>query len=372
MKRKEQINAQSDTTRFKQLEVYHPNYEYKLHLALPENVFYILKSDENCFDIPCENEDIISATLINRIILNMDPQPNTKYYNDNKDKYDENKKMSELEKEFKKIKYKIDKCGSEYGCKSFYHKLSWGKKDGSSTPSADGTVRKLGDVDMKIVTIYHKNAGHYVNDLLKTYAKLPYYKREEIFYYDTIQLIKDIKNSSGEYVMEVDSRGKHFRVYPFDVMPDEWSSYNYCICSDTEDPNVIHTFRISYMKASRTKARANDKFPPNGKFFWDRIEKRGIQFCTGSDQETAIEILLTEQGKDMYDHMIFMRPRYLSSKLLENTGDNPYVYKYVFNCTPYQAKVYFLKFGSEVKVISPLDLVEHFKEFYNNAVEAYK
>lgn len=363
--------VQKDITRFKQLEVYSPDYEYKLHLALPANVFHILKSDEYCFNIPCKYESRISATLINKIILNMDPYPNTSYYNENSKIFDENEKIKELNKkkseENKIKKYKTDKCSSS---KKFYHKLSWGKKD--DTAVAKGTVGKLGEVDKKIVNIYNRDAGHYVDDLLETYAKLPYYKREEIFYYDTIQLIKDIKNSSGEYVMNVNSRGRYFRVHPFEVMPDEWSSYNYCICSDTADPNIIHTFRISYMDVTRSKANGNDKLRPDDNFFRDKIEKRGIQFCAGTEQETSIEILMTEQGKDMYEHMVFMRPRYLSFECLENAKGNPYVYKYYFSCTPYQAKVYFQKFGREVRVISPLDLVEHFKEFYKNAVEAYK
>lgn len=343
---------------FRQLQDLCPDYEYKLHLSLPAKVFHILKSDESCFDIPCKYDSRVSATLINRIILNMDSQPNTNFYNKNSELYDENPQSTES--------YIIDRSDSSI---KFYHKLSWGAKDGTAKPN--GTIGKLCDVSKKIVDIYKGSAGHYLNDLLETYTNLPYYKREEIFYLDKIQLIKDIKNSSGEYIMDVRYRGERFRVHPFEVMPDEWSSYNYCICYETENHDRIHPFRISYMSINRAKATAKEIPVISDKFIWDIIQKRGIQFCVGSDSEKPIEVLMTEEGKDMYDHLIFMRPQYISIVKMSPNANSFFSYKYTFSCTPFQAKVYFQKFGKCVKIESPSELAEDFKKFFSGAAEIY-
>ena len=50
--------------------------------------------------------------------------------------------------------------------------------------------------------------------------------------------------------------------------------------------------------------------------------------------------------------------------------DGLYHWEYMFNCTPFQAQAYFLKFCGEAKVVEPQSLRDTFAQEYRSGLRA--
>jgi len=85
---------------------------------------------------------------------------------------------------------------------------------------------------------------------------------------------------------------------------------------------------------------------------FEAAEERGVPFVKNPVWD--IEIRLTTKGKQIYNSVLFQRP-----KVVKVEGD-----VYHFRCTLVQANVYFVGFGAEAEVIRPdslrSDIAEHF------------
>ncbi len=304
------------------LEAYIPISE---RINISNKTFYILKCDEKCFASislrKSGNNNKVSDTLINAIICNMD--------------------LSNIPEE---------DTATNQTC---YSNIKFQTKQNKAA-NAKLTAYKI------------RYRGRYISKLLEIYASRAYYERELIYYSECIKKIKNaIEHKKTIRIISKD----HMRyILPYAIRTDEWSSYNYLIGTefypDKGNTSKAISMRIAFISDCYDAPQKEEYKPLDEEIIESKIATSGIQFLANPTEE--IKIRMTDKGKNMYDHMIFLRPSIIQTPSSKASDI------YTFNCTIEQARVYFFKFGSEVEIISPESLRKEFIAEYFNAYKKYK
>ncbi len=204
------------------------------------------------------------------------------------------------------------------------------------------------------------SVGKYLKAIFEEYSRLPYYQREKIYFKKTYRTISDAIQLSRKITYTY--RGTFYELSPYEIALDEWSSYNY-VLGFTSDNTAINC-RLSYMENIKLSPQKINISKEHKKELSELLISNGVQFLHGKNIE--IKVMLTQAGKDNYDHMVFMRPQYHELTRLDN-GD----YIYTFNCTERQAEYYFLKFGADAVILEPENLRKKFADKYMDACKKY-
>lgn len=283
----------------------------KARINISRKAFYTLKCDENCFILNklLRNPERISDTFVSTMVNNLDL--------------------------------------SQYPEKALEYNTS------AENITFDYKPNK------EVNRILFKNninyRGTYVSMLLEEYAKKAYFEREQIFFRGCTEEITNALSRNN--LLTLTYRNKAKLILPYDIRTDEWSSYNYLIGIDltntmSKSDGKLVNLRISYIsdchQTDKSSVHFECELSPDEKIeIEEKIRSRGVQFV--SEEPIEIKIRITEKGKDMYDHMVFMRPQISEMP----SPDEPDIY--TFKCTATQARFYFFKFGADVEIISPID-----------------
>lgn len=213
---------------------------------------------------------------------------------------------------------------------------------------------------------YRNPQNHYMKyfrAVLEEYIRLPYCRREAVFFGDTVKAVNDAirHGCSVSFVYGAEN----VYGYPVSIEPDEWSSFNYLLLVNPQ-MEVKH-YRICRIKSispiyTDTIALSAEK---RSEIYEKQIIPAGIQFAGEPLVDVAVK--LSEKGMEMYNRMVFLRPRYTSIKALPDEG-----YLCNFCCSANQIKFYFFKFGEDAQIVSPVELKEYFLENYRKAYNLYK
>lgn len=214
---------------------------------------------------------------------------------------------------------------------------------------------------------YRNPSGHYMKYLravLEEYARLPYCQREAVYCSNILGQLRYAMKSHCAVSFVYGSESVYG--YPYAVESDEWSSYNYLLLID-EKYRVRH-YRVCRLRSvncieNDTQQLSNDM---NSVIREEQINPVGIQFA--GEPIVECEVLLTENGMNMYNRMVFLRPQYNS---VEEQMMGRLKYKCTFRCSENQIKYYFFKFGNNAKVVSPQELSSYFKKKYIAACRLY-
>ena len=200
-------------------------------------------------------------------------------------------------------------------------------------------------------------ASRLFKSIYEEYALLPYYKREEIYFYDTISAVGTAIQTGRK--IEFFLHGELYRIKPMYIRLDEWSSYNYIIGVDNAGRAV--NARVAHIKELNILTEKDDVTNIETKKMDEAISEKGVQFL--KDKTAAVRVRFTETGENMYNRLNYLRPKY--SKKNEKTRE------YSFNCTERQAEIFFFKFGAEVEILDPKSLREKFAQQYRRAAALY-
>lgn len=304
----------------------------RIRINISSKAFHIIKSDESCFSNifrKCKDKKI-SDRITNALINNMD--------------------LSEIEiPTERKIKHE------------------------GNVPVLIKFDAKLNKDAVNNLNLYSiKNKGTFVSRLLEAYAEKPYYLREQIYFSNFIKKITNVNTCENLISVRYRDNENAMLIYPHDIRTDEWSSYNYLIgvditnaCSEAEERLV--NLRISYISHLKV-VKIKDPYPQcrySAAEIEERIDASGIQFVASEPVKIRVKLPSGRgKGKDMYDHMVFMRPPI--SEMPENDDI------YTFYCTEAQARFYFFKFGAEIEIIEPESLRKEFLNLYGQAYKLYK
>ena len=211
---------------------------------------------------------------------------------------------------------------------------------------------------------HYKNLSQYLKSLIEEYARLPYVKREVIYFKPRFQTIGQAIEDKRRLKVTI-SNGSRYFICPYKVCTDPLATANYLvgyskpIDHEWEKP-VLASFRISALKdIKNTKKQVHLTIEQRNEIE-HYIKMRGVQFLVWNEEE--IRVRLTDNGHQKYNRQHNLRP---SVARIEDDGS------LIFNCTQSQAEFYFFKFGEDAEILSPLKLRERFAELYCRAAERY-
>ena len=205
---------------------------------------------------------------------------------------------------------------------------------------------------------YDDRIGSYLKAIMEEYARLPYHRRERIFY---APLFTDIENAiaAKKRLSITTAAGTEYEVKPYRIMTDSQSTYHYLVALNvaTRKP---WPFRISGIQKLNQVSTGSGKITENERQIIEAaLEDKDVPFM--GEEVHTIRVRLTQAGIRKYNTMLHMRPRYQ-----EVEGD-----VYVFKTTLRQVQYYFEKFGPDARVLEPEELAQQIREWHLNAARQY-
>jgi hypothetical protein len=251
-----------------------------------------------------------------------------------------------------------------------------------SYPKGEGKKFRINKQNLEILNesidsiYYDKTIGPYLKAIFEEYVTLPPYKREQIFFQDTIDKInlaitekKKIKirllQRTGENNTTY-SRG--FYITPYAIKQDKTNTFNYLVGFSEEIGNeqnrhqkIAASFRISRIDKIDLMISMSGFLSKAEKAQLENdILQKTPQFMVG--EMIDVEVKFTVKGLENFNRQLYMRPQ---------NYDKKDKFTYIFHCTEMQAIGYFVKFGRDAVILSPESLKEKFILIYRTAIEAY-
>lgn len=211
---------------------------------------------------------------------------------------------------------------------------------------------------------FYPSIAQYIKAIIEEYVRLPYLRREQIYFKATIDLIEKAITSRKQLQITATPE-LVFQVLPYALMTDAFSTHNYLAgFSYKKDEGRSEMLPCSFLisgiqKIQLIKSQNAILHSNDNELMKQALAQRGVQFLLSPEEPVIIR--LTEEGKRIYDRQIQNRP------FARDITDNVYT----FSCSLYQAEYYFFKFGAEAEILSPPSLVERFKEKYKAAYQLY-
>lgn len=257
---------------------------------------------------------------------------------------------------------------NDYEKKLFAEACEYPKSIGFKIRVRNDVVDLLDDLDVakyefKGMHKYEGSAGPFIKSVCEEFTRLPFIKREELFYQDIIDTINDA--IARKKTLKIKQQNNTYYVLPYAVMHDNMNLYNYLVgysysTNSVKDAIKVCSFRISKIASARVMESKSAVLTAKQKNeIKTKIQQKGIQFLIADS--STIKVKLTPAGIKMYNSQLHLRPKYVAVD-----GD-----VYTFNCTTTQAEYYFFKFASNAKILEPQLLANKFKRMYANASEQY-
>lgn len=221
---------------------------------------------------------------------------------------------------------------------------------------------------------YQDNIGSYLKAILEEYAELSYLQREQLYYkkhMETICAAVDLKKR-----LKLTLRNSHLAtseamyMKPYAVLQDSDRKYNYLVgmLSDTSTAETYQYASIrltSIIKCARMEKSGALRMEER-KEIERRIKDAGVPYLSSGIHTQIIKVRLTDEGLKMFNSILHLRPMYLSKYQQEGS------WVYEFDCLPWQAEIYFFKFGEHAVIMEPASLADRFTKKYHNALLEYQ
>jgi hypothetical protein len=205
----------------------------------------------------------------------------------------------------------------------------------------------------------YQSISSFFRNMIDTYLSLPKYKREQIIYLNTYELLIDaIKDKRKIKVfMKADEERE---VMPYSVSTSKEELYNYLISmtDNKEKKRYVSSIRLARIE-SIYLLKEKYTFSSEDTEKVDCVIKNGAQFPYTNP--CLAQIKLTSVGQKLYKKKYLNRPT--PTKIEDDI--------YHFNCSYDQLVLYFFSFGKEAKILSPDYLTNNLKEKYLQAYNNY-
>lgn len=336
------------------------NENRKVRFSISNYAFSIIEKDRHTFDIH-------KGTIINRIILNMCAREESvccvvasakrkwqEYYDLIND---ENKSDILAGAYLKEIEQKL----------SSYH-------SGDRTSVLIGlnkeTFEYLTNESEEALYYGEFGIGKFIINIIEEYAYLPYYERELVLNQQWVELIEDATAKGRKLSVTVrnGANGKlKLDVKPVSIVTNRFSSFSYLVGISRlpGEEYKMASFRLS--RILDIKKKTEKSFISHAEM--SKVEKalneRGVSYLLG--ETTKVKVLLSEEGKHLYDTIIAERPSYCKDPIFN--GKN---WLMEFECTEKQAHDYFWKLGKNAIIIGPESLRMKLSEEFERAADNYK
>lgn len=197
-------------------------------------------------------------------------------------------------------------------------------------------------------------ASAYFRKLIYRYLEYPQYKREEIIYKHILNPIyKAIENKE---ILKVKLEKDEYIVKPYKLGASKEEIYTYLLGLFNEAPKSINICKIKIAVGMRKTFTFTQDEEKN----LSDIYRLGIQFPFKNICKAEIE--LDKEGIKLFKSKYLNRPEPIKIE-----GNH-----YFFECSFDQLYVYFLSFGSSVKIINPEFLGRRIYKSYMGYINNYK
>ena len=216
---------------------------------------------------------------------------------------------------------------------------------------------------------YEGYIGRYLKAILEEYARLPYYKRERIYY---APRFRDIQNAidAKKRLRLMTADHQECVVKPYRILTDNQTKYHYLVawCDQTgeespDGPGKAHPFRISNILQIKQLNRSGKITEREKAFIEEALQHKDVPFM-GEDICT-VRVALTKAGISKYGRILNMRPQY---KAIEGPQKNIFV----FETTLRQAQYYFERFGPDARILEPAALAQQMQQWHQKAAVQYE
>lgn len=234
----------------------------------------------------------------------------------------------------------------------------------------------------------YKTNCNYFSSIFEEYSRLPYFEREKIFIYDKYKEIEDaikeklaVRLTGYSHSDNYDSKWENW-VIPCMIVPDNFYTHWYLVCVKTSRINkqCISKSKPSSFRITNIEIGVKKRYDEIGielpdsemdKLLIELAKRDDTQFLSGDEEKIVVD--LTKEGKRLYGNLQYLRPRYQRKDDNKKyvVGKKTFECRYTFECTQFQAYVYFFKFGAEANIISPKELRVKLCGCYKDAYDLY-
>ena len=216
------------------------------------------------------------------------------------------------------------------------------------------------------------HAAQYIRAVLEEYCQMPFVQREKIYHHDVYEAIQRAIDNKETFVLYpvIDGKPVAKVVYPYKIMQDTLRSQSYLACYTRDEDGSFADKRTAAFAMAKLndvpKSRKNQK----GKLgkedishLFTKINTVGISYLLNDVEE--IKVRLTDEGK-----RIFLKQK-LAGRPANFKVDGKDKNLFIFQCTRYQIRHYFMDLGKNAEIISPASLREEFKKDLQAALKLY-
>lgn len=237
--------------------------------------------------------------------------------------------------------------------------------------------------DAWVAQDWYNRPGNFLRAILEDYASQSIYKREQICFLETMNVIRnelEKKESSRRTLIITYQKSaglgqgqtETFEVIPYRFSREDEGDYNYLIGishrlhdEDHPRPDYLAIFRVYGIQKVVPGPNKADPIPDSEKLeIENKVSRLGISYILGKEADCRVR--LTQNGITMFNRYQHLRPR---PDKIEKQEDGSAIY--TFHCPYYRMEQYFQSFGNNAEVLSPDDLVKRFHDFYANALKNY-
>lgn len=328
--------------------------EEKIKVNLPQSVIQSLDKDAYNFAFVKKDGSKNRNAFINTLILSYYEEFSLKEEQRYKIVSNELSKWKDVSAELKKdisktIAIKLD---------AFYLK---GKKELYSEALAFKPTKESSKTIQEIQASLPKGTSlsDYFRRLFTSYTHLMADQREAIIFKSVYQYLnKAILEHKRAYIeFGLTDTGQPIKIQPFALFTPLEETHIYVLGTDYEDQIVF--YRLSTI--SKVMVIYEDSIFPHEVYLQLKKFQDNDPRLLDNIHSVRTEIVLTEKGVKMFNKNYIYRP--IPDSINGNT--------YVFSCSQEQLFKYFCNFGSEARVICPLDLKNRLRDYFSEALQIY-
>lgn len=201
-----------------------------------------------------------------------------------------------------------------------------------------------------------RTLSEYFRSMFASYAALPQDKRELIIFkqqYDAV--MKAIKEKKRVFITTRWGYDQKIECAPYDIVTSKEELHCYVLTA-TKSCSTLRLSRI----VSITQLAINAEFTKSQIELFGKMKTYGPQFIYGAgDGEVLVE--LTAKGINKFKRIYVHRP-------IPFKVENNYYY---FNCSRTQIVQYFIRLGSDAKIIYPQHVRDEVYNFHRRALDRY-
>lgn len=217
---------------------------------------------------------------------------------------------------------------------------------------------------------YKSNIGSYLQALLEEYARLSSIERERIYYKPWLAensgtISKAIQNGKELKIqLRKDKKTQWSAFRPYKI--EKSDSYHYLV--GYWSTSSANDWRIACIRITSLRTVDLGVYNPLSKIekksIEDQILHKGIAYLSDRDNSSRILVRLTPEGEALYRQIRHNRPA-----CLNQPGPDR---KYIFECSWFQAKTYFVRFGKHAEILEPADLRKDMAAFFQEGLSVYQ